>query len=471
MDNGKTEPNCRQPVPGAPPARGPAGHWLLGSLSEFRADMLRFFERCHQEHGPFARFRLGPRRLILVSDPSLIEEVLVKQNRHFRKHYVVRLLGPVLGEGLLLSEGAFWLRQRRLMQPAFSSRMTEAFVDIVAEEVERLAASWTAQPRRDVYRDMTDLTVHVASKAFLGLDLPAQQQALGEALETIHADFEQRFQSFLPLPIWVPTRANRRLQHAVRTLDAIIHRIIDVCRNRPSSQGNALAQLLQARGEDGQAMSDRQIRDEVMTLLLAGHDTTANALTWTWLLLSQHPQVFTRLREEAASVLSGRRPRAADLPHLGYTQAVVKEAMRLYPPVYAFGREAVQDCSVGAHPVRKGTSLLLCQWVVHRDPRFFDRPDEFLPQRWLKGLQQRIPAYAYFPFGGGPRVCIGKELALAEAVCVLAALAPHFRVRVEPNQDLRPWPTVTLRPRSGMRAVVEAGSGVAAPSATEPTSV
>jgi cytochrome P450 len=201
-------------------------------------------------------------------------------------------------------------------------------------------------------------------------------------------------------------------------------------------------------------MSERQLRDEVMTLLLAGHDTTSNTLTWSWYLLTQNPGAFAKVRAEARSVLGQRVPTLADLPRLAYTRAVVKEAMRLYPPVYAFGREAVHDCSVGRCFVRRGTNILLCQWLTQRDERFYDAPLEFRPERWTDHFERDLPPYAYFPFGGGPRVCIGKEFALAEAACVLSTLAARFDVQLEPGQNVQPWPTVTLRPREAICATV-----------------
>jgi cytochrome P450 len=436
----------------APP--GPRGRWLVGNLLEFRKDVLGFLERCREEFGHMVSVRLGNKRLVLVSDPAAVEEVLVTKNHDFGKHFGVRLLEPVLGNGLLLSEGDFWLHQRRLVQPAFSRRMTEEFALVVARQSDRVASAWQSNPKRDLYRDMTQLTAHIACEAFLGVDVPDDQAKLTLALECIHTDYEQRFKSFVRWPLWLQTPANLRLRRAIRALDVFIGRII-AARTSGSCDGtDALSLLIKAR-TTGMGMSDRQLRDEVMTLLLAGHDTTANTLSWCWFLLSQHPQAMHELRREVMEVHGFGLPGLKEFPKLRYARWVVQEAMRLYPPVWAFGREALRDTIVAGYEIRKGTSVLLCQWLVHRDQRFFDRPGEFVPERWDEGVASRLPRYAYFPFGGGPRVCIGKDLALIEAVCILAALAVRFQITLYAPGEVIPWPTVTLRPHHGIKAVVE----------------
>ena len=431
---------------------GPRGTWLLGSLRDFRAGMLSFFDRCRAEHGPISYFRLGPRRVLLVSEPAAIEEVLVTKNRSFQKHYAIRLLQPVIGNGLLLSEGKFWLTQRRLVQPAFSHRAVEGFVDVVGRQVERLATQWERDSQRDIYRDMTDLTVRIAAEGLLGCELAADHAALSEALEIVHADFEHRFMSAFNPPLWIPTAANRKLRGAIRTLNGIIERLIADRRSRPAGRIDALSLLL--RAEEGEnSMTDRQLRDEVMTLLLAGHDTTANALTWACVLLARHPEVMQKLRTESLAVLGTRTPAASDLPRLTFSRQVVQEAMRLYPPAYVFGREAICETVVAGYRVPKGTRALICQWLMHRDSRFFSEPAEFRPERWTDEFQRALPTHAYLPFGGGPRVCLGKEFAMAEAVCILSMLAARFDLSLLSNPQ--PWPTVTLRPSGAVTTRVE----------------
>lgn len=429
---------------------GPNGGWLLGNLAEFRAGMLPFFERCRREYGKVVAFRLGPKRLILVSDPTLIEQVLVTHNKNFKKHFATRLLKPVLGKGLLLSEGSQWLRQRRLVQPAFSRRFTDEFVEIVKLHTSRLADAWEQNARRELYHDMTQLTVQIAAHAFLGISDADDTEEIGDCLEVIHEDFEHRFQQSWNLPTWIPTTRNRRLSKAVRALTAIIGRMIDERRQDVDGRQDALSLLLRAEDEDGQRMPLQLLRDEVMTLLLAGHDTTANGLTWTWSLLAQHPGVVSQLRAEGSKPISS-------CPHSGaapFAQKVIKESMRLFPPVYLFGREARCSVQLGDYSIRKGDSVVMSQWIVHRDESYFPDPLVFDPDRWSAERERSLPKYAYFPFGGGPRVCIGREVAMLEAEQIISNLARRFTVSLDSPDGAEPWPTVTLRPRNAVWATL-----------------
>lgn len=426
------QPTQSIPTSPAPVPCGPRGGWLLGSLPEFRAGMLPFFERCRRDFGTVVSFRLANRRIHLLSEPALIESVLVHQNRAFQKHYAIRLLRPVLGNGLLLSEGPFWLKQRRLVQPAFAQRFTDHFQNIITKHGEELGAAWRKDPTRDLHRDMTDLTVTIAAEALLGVDVPTELATIRQSLEVIHQDFEDRFQAAIPVPPWVPTPANQKLRRAIRDLHQVMDRIIAQRAKKPGERTDALSLLLQSRDENGATMSPRQLRDEVLTLLLAGHDTTANALTWSLIELSQNTQL-------ADNLAVSRDSNAA--------RHVLLEAMRLYPPVYVFGRECTHPCQLGPLSVRRKETVLLCQWLVHRDAEYFDAPLEFRPSRWENDLERRLPAYAYFPFGGGPRICIGKELALLEGTLLLEMLTPEFRLTLNSEQPPEPWPTVTLRPK------------------------
>ena len=419
---------------------GPRGSRCLGSLHEFRSGMLEFFERCRAEYGPICLFKLGGRRMVLLSEPKWIEQVLVKQNKSFQKHFAVRLLRPVLGNGLLLSEGRQWLRQRRLIQPGFSRQFHDDLAGIVKRHTGRLAEDWRRAPRRDLYRDMTQLTVRIAAEAFLGVSSEDDSHEVAEHLEVIHADFEHRFQQLFNLPVWLPTRRNRRLRSAVRGLTDIIDRMIVERQRDAAERRDALALMLQARDETGKGMPRKLLRDEVMTLLLAGHDTTANALTWTWYLLAQHPEAVDALRAEWT-----QEPTQPDT-QLPYTDAVIRESMRLYPPVYLFGREAMGPVQLGDYRLREGDTVVMSQWVVHRDARYYEDPLAFRPQRWLSGACQDNPHYAYFPFGGGPRVCLGKDAAMVEAAVILSGLAGAFQVDLEDHDAITAWPTVTLRP-------------------------
>lgn len=434
---------------------GPKGHWLLGSLREFRRDTLAFYRQVTAEYGGIVSYRLGPHRIVLVSDPDLIEQVLVTDNKHYRKHYILRLLTPVLGNGLVTSEGDFWLRQRRLIQPAFNRQRVESYAGIILSHAERLLAGWRDGQTRDIHADMMQLALGIVSKALLDVDAGDRYVEVSEAIEVILHDFEGRFLSAFSAPFWLPTPTNRKLKKAVRRLDAILDEIITQRRAEHHDRGDLLSLLVQARDEDDQSgMTDRQLRDEVMTLFLAGHETTANALAWTWYLLATHPEVEARLLDELNNVLDGRAPTLADVPKLTYTEHVLQESMRLFPPVYTFGREATTEVELGGYQIRAGTTVLLSQWVTQRDQRYFERPDELEPDRWAGGLAKRLPKYAYFPFGGGPRVCIGNTFAMLEATLVLATIAPRFRMSLCPNPPVVPRASVTLRPEHGICCVV-----------------
>jgi cytochrome P450 len=436
-----------------PPAR--PGGWLAGNLPEFRQDMLAFYTRLAREQGDLAAFRLGPRRLLLVSNPDLIEQVLVTNSRHFSKHYLLRLLRPLLGDGLLESEGEFWLRQRRIMQPAFHRQRLEGYGAVAVECTRQMLAGWRDGEARDLHVEMMRLTLDIAVRALLGIERAGDTEGVSKALDLLMHDFIYRFEHPVTLPLWVPTPWNRRVAAALHFLDSLIRGLIRQRRSATGPGDDLLSRLLHARDEeDGRGMTDQQLRDEVMTLFLAGHETTANALAWTTYLLAQHPAVEEKLLREVREVVGERLPGPADLPRLAYTERVVLESMRLYPPVYAFGRQAVRACTIGDFEVPAGRTVIISQWVVHRDPRWWDRPEVFDPDRWVGQAARGLPKYAYFPFGGGPRVCIGNTFALIEATLVLATLVPRFRLRLAPGHMVKPWPSVTLRPAHGIPMLI-----------------
>lgn len=436
---------------------GPDGRWLLGSLGEFRRDILGFFSRCARDYGDVVSFRLGPKRIVFVSHPDHVEFVLVSGNRNFVKHYALRLLRPVLGNGLLMSEGEFWLRQRRLIQPAFSRSRIESYGATMISETLKLVDCWRDGETRDLHQEMMQLALGIVAKTLLDVNLADETSGIGAALDDLMLDFSHRFESLFTFPIWVPTNANRRLKRAVHTLDAVVADLIRQRRQSNSPGNDLLSILVRARDEDdGQGMTDHQLRDEVMTMFLAGHETTANALTWAWWLLAQHPHVEAKLLDELRRELGTRAPTVADAANLPYTEQFIQESMRLYPPVYAYGRETIAECQIGGYTIPRGVTVFLCPWAMHRDPRFFDRPDEFLPERWADGLAKRLPKYAYFPFSGGPRLCIGNTFAMLEAVLAVAIIAPRFSFGLVPGQDIKPAPSATLRPSQGINVVLRA---------------
>jgi len=438
----------------APP--GPKGHFVSGNLPEFRENRLGFLTRCAREYGDFVSIRLGPRRVILVSDPEAIEYILATGSRHFTKHFALRMTPLILGKGLLTSEGEFWLRQRRLSQPAFNRNRISAYAGTMVEYTEQMLAGWKDGETCDILREMGQLTLKITAKTLFDADAAGEALEVGRALAVAQANFMARFDSVIPMPLGVPTPGNLRLRRAVRRLDNIIYRFIAERRATKVEKGDLLSLLLHARDEgDHTQMTDYQLRDEVMTLFLAGHETTALALSWTWALLAQNPQVQAKMLDEVQNVLAGRPATAGDVPRLQYTEHIVTESLRLYPPAFIIGREAIADCEVGGYSIRPGMTLLMSQWVVHHDPRFFDNPDEFQPERWEQDRAKEIPKYAYFPFGGGPRRCIGEGFAIMEAVLILATLAQKFRFTLQPHHPVTPAPNFTLRPRYGIKAVLE----------------
>jgi cytochrome P450 len=431
------------------------GHFFTGNLPEFRRDRLALFTRCARDFGEVVGVRLGPIRAAVLSHPDAIEEVLVTQSRNFIKHFLLRQNRILLGNGLLTSEGDFWLRQRRLIQPAFVRQRVAGYADVMVAYTERLLAGWRDGETHDLHPEMTRLTLEIAAKTLFDADVAGDAPEVGQALTVALASYETRIGGLYPMPRWLPTAGNRRLHQAAGRLDEIIYRFIRQRRESGTERNDLLSLLLHARDEDdGSGMTDQQVRDEAMTLFLAGHETTALALTWTGYLLAQHPDVYDRLLAELRSVLGGRAPTAADVPRLTFTEHLVLESMRLYPPVYAFGREALHDCEVMGYAIPARTTVFMSQWAMHRDPRWFAVPEKFDPDRWADGLAARLPKFAYFPFSGGPRVCIGNTFAMLEAILVLATLAPRFRFELVSGQVILPWPSMTLRPRYGIKVVL-----------------
>jgi cytochrome P450 len=429
---------------------GPKGHWLGGNLPDFRRDRLNFLVRCARTYGDVVALRFAHRRIYLVSAPDLIEDVLATHARHFIKHFALRFNPLVFGKGLLTSEGEFWLRQRRLIQPAFVRGRLAGYAPAMVAAARRVTASWRPGERRDILVEMMQLTLEVAAKTLFDAEVGGEAQAVVDALQILQDNFLSRFNALVPVPWWVPTPANFRLRRAVRRLDDILYGFIRQRRAQNVDKGDLLSLLLHAQDEDGSRMTDRQVRDEAMTLFLAGHETTALALAWSWYLLAQHPEAEEKLAAEARQVLGDRDPTVEDAPRLKYAEMVALEAMRLYPPAYVVGREALVDCAVGGFHVPRGTTLLMSQWVVQRDPRFFPDPERFRPERWAEEATRALPKFAYFPFGGGPRLCIGNTFATLELVLVLASIAQRFHFRMQPGAVVTPQPTFTLRPVPGV---------------------
>jgi cytochrome P450 len=433
---------------------GPDSNSWTGSFTRYSRDPLAFLPNAVRTYGDVVGLRFFNYRIYFVNHPNVIEDVLVNEARKFAKGRVLKKNKRLFGAGLLTSEGDFWLRQRRLSQPAFHRARIASYAAAMVKYAVQLAGSWQDGEARDIHAEMMRVTLQIVGKTLFGVEVDHQAQKVGDALETL-MELNSDFRRLMMVPAWLPTPTNVKAELAVRRLDKIIYRIITEGRASGNDKGDLLSMLLHAQDEDGSRMNDRQLRDEALTLFLAGHETTAGTLSWTWWLLAQHPEVEAKFHAELNSVLAGRNPTLEDLPRLRYTDHVVTESMRLYPPAWGMARLAVEDVEIGGYLVPKGSGVSLAQWVVHRDPRWYDSPDEFRPERWAGDLAKRLPRFAYFPFGGGPRQCIGNSFALMETTLVLATIAQRFRFRLMPEYPVVPIPSITLRPRYGIKVVLQ----------------
>jgi cytochrome P450 len=436
----------------APPP-GPKGTLIGGNIRQFRTGLLEFLLNA-AEYGPLTSFRVGPRRMFLASGPDLIEQVLVTDAKHYIKHFGARAYKPVLGNGLVTSEGEFWHRQRKLIQPAFLKTRVQSYAPVMAELTERMLDSWDPGKAVQINDEFSTLTSKIALKTLFDLDDPGNRERFDDTLRLAFDLMTARLRRIFKFPLWVPTPANLLLRNSISELDRTVEGFIASGRSRQPMGDDLLSRLVLAQHEDGTRMSDRQLRDEAMTLYLAGHETTALTLTWSWYLLSQHRHVEDKLVSEWQHVLAGRTPTAKDLQHLPYTAAVIAESMRLFPPVYVIGREATADLELGGYHVKRGYTVLMSQWVNHRDPKYFPEPEEFRPERWEDGLAKRIPKFAYYPFGGGQRMCVGSTFALMEAVIVLATVGQRYRFTVDPKAVISVKPQITLEPANRIPATL-----------------
>jgi cytochrome P450 len=438
---------------------GPKRKVLGSNFRAFRRDALAYLQRAVSEHGDIIYFKLGPQHTFFFNHPDQVRDVLITQHQNFIKGRALQRSKRLLGEGLLTSENDFHLRQRRLAQPAFHRTRIASYGAVMTTYAARVASRWHDGETLDISHEMMRLTLAIVGKTLFDADVESEADEIGAALTAVMELFDLLLMPFSELleklPISLPYM--KRFRKAKARLDATIYRIIEERRRSNEDHGDLLSMLLSARDEegDGSQMSDLQVRDEVMTLFLAGHETTANALTWTWYLLSEHPDVEAKLQEELNTVLEGRQPTVEDVPRLRYTEMILSESMRLYPPAWAIGRLALRDCEIGGYKIPAKSLVLLSQYVTHRDARFFPEPTRFDPQRWTTAAREARPQFAYFPFGGGPRRCIGEGFAWMEGILLIATLAQRWRMRLVPDHLVETLPVITLRPKYGMRMTVE----------------
>lgn len=415
---------------------------------------LETIENWAREYGDILYGRALNLGFCLVTRPGLIEHVLVNQSANFVKGLGLGANRRYLGDGLLTSEGELWRRQRYLTQPAFHRRNIGRYADVMVRHTESTMAGWKAGESHDLYRDLTRLALEIVTRVLFDVDIDGH---LDRVVAATNAGQLRSSRGIAPMYAlrYLPTPRNLRYLWTIRRLDEVIYQIIRQRRASGRSGGDLLSMLLQARDEQGTAMSDRQLRDEVVTLIFTGSETVALTLSYVGYLLAQNPEAQARLADELDEQLQGRVPSLDDLPRLTYTDKVIKEALRLYPPVWAFLREAVRVVELGGYTLPAGTTFVLSPWISHRDPRFYDQPLEFRPERWTAEFEKQLPKFAYFPFGGGQRTCIGAAFAKMETALLLATMVQRLRVSPVPCFKLALLPGITLQPRGGIRVALD----------------
>jgi len=462
---------------GARANRAPGPRFLtpLGFIAAVRENPLEVLANWWKQYGDFVEIRFGPWSSFLVVHPADVRHILHENHKNYWKGLLLEKLKRIAGEGLVFSDGDLWRQQRRLAQPAFHRDRIAALAGMMTDATEATLEAWTTRSAEviNVSAEASKLTLQIVGRALFGTTLGEDEQRFSTAVTGGLVYANHLINRFMPLPIWVPTRANRAARVAIATMDEIVHKIIDRRRRAgdgAAANGDLLGMLIEARDEETSAtMNDRQLRDEVITFLVAGHETTAVTLSWTWHLLSGDAQVEARLFAEVDEVLGGRTPVLGDLDNLVYTKKVVQEAMRLYPPAWALSRQAYETDELREHRVVPNAVVTISPYLTHRHPEYWPDPERFNPERFSPKASAGRPEYAYFPFGGGPRRCIGNQFAMMEAALILAMTAQRFRLVAAPGHPVEKDPILTLRPKPGvfMHLQRRTGNGAAhtAPSA------
>ncbi len=440
--------------PGPPPIKGIVNQ--LSFFNEIKGNMIDYAGARFERYGDMFTLDFGAARMYMIANPDAIYEMLVTKNAQFYKGQQYRDrqrgLARFLGNGLLTSDGEFWKRQRKLTAPALHAKRIENYAETMVSVTEQMLSHWHDNAELDIDQEMMHATLKIVAKSLFNVDMEGKNaDRIGAALTVL----QHNMGGMSLVPNWVPTPAKIRTNRAIRAMDQIVYGLISERRRTDEDYGDLLSMLLSARDEDDKGMSDEQVRDEAVTLMLAGHETTANVLNWTFMLLAQNPDVEAKLHDELDRALGGRAPTLADLKQLPYTEMVVKESMRLFPPAYSFGRMAIEDTTVAGYDLPANTDVNIFTYFVHRDSRWWDEPERFNPERFSPVNEANIRRYAYLPFGGGPRVCIGNSFAMMEARLMLATIAQHYQLRLKPGQVVETDPLITLRPLGGLQMRIE----------------
>lgn len=430
----------------APP--GPSGTPLIGNTIQWARDPCAFRDRCAEQYGDVVRYSILGQEMYMLTDPECIETVMISEAEHFTRPSTTReQLGDILGEGLILSEGDEWHRQRQLLQPLFYPDRLEEYTDVIVTNARKTIDGWSDGDVLDIEQEMRAASLQILAETMFGTDIDYEERGFGEAVEKIQAITDPKNQPLkLFLPDWVPVPVVRRYRAGIRHLEAFTDEVIERRRTSDETAEDLLSLLLEAEHE-GSSMSDERIRDQMKTFIFAGHETTGLAATFALELVSRHPAVERALREEIDAVLGDREPTFADVRDLEYTERIVKEAMRVYPPAHEIRREATSAVEVGGYTLSAGSVVALPTWVLHRDDRFYDDPESFRPDRWTGSLEEELPEFAYFPFGGGPRICIARKFAMAELILLLAMVLREYSFERVDDEPLEFSAGFTLIPK------------------------
>lgn len=432
---------------------GPGGHFLLGCIPQLMAAPHTFLLETAIEYGDIAFFRLGTNPVYLVSNPDAIQEILVSGRELYIKGKLdIQILSKFLGNGILTSDGEYHRRQRKMVQPAFHAKRIEAYAQTMVDYTLRLLEGWQDGADRDIHKDMMQVTMEIVAKTLFDSAVTEYSYAVGHAVEDLQVISHSEFRMGINIPQWLPIPRNRRRKAAKQVLDRVVMGFIEERRTDPRDKGDLLSMLLLSADDEGRRMTDQEVRDEAVTLFAAGHETTSNALSWTWYLLSQHPHVVEKLHAELQTVLAGRAPTLKDLRRLPYTHQILKESMRLYPPAWNLtSRRPTKDTQLLGYDIPAESIILIAPYVVHRLPTLWDEPNHFDPERFQPEREKQLHRYAYFPFGGGHRVCIGNSFAMMEAALVLATIAQRYDLELLPDPVVEPEPMITMMPKYGLR--------------------